>query len=292
MPTQAKVPWMPVGALLLAATFWGLLWYPLRELALRGLHGLWSTWTLFAAAALLGLPLLWRQRAYLRRRPLLLPAVALSSAWCNIAFVLAVLEGTVLRVMLLFYLSPVWAALLGRVILGEAVPVRGWLAVAAALGGAVAMLWDSEVGLPWPREAADWLALSSGLAFALANVLLRKLEDVPVALKTAVSWWGVVVLAAVIALATGTTPPRAPLEVWAAAAALGALGIVTMTLAVVYGVSHMPVHRSAVILLFEVVVGAVSAAWLAGEGLSGREWLGGAVILAAAWLAAAGKKQQ
>jgi drug/metabolite transporter (DMT)-like permease len=34
-----------------------------------------------------------------------------------------------------------------------------------------------------------------------------------------------------------------------------------------------------------VIVGAVSAQWLAGEALGAREWLGGALILFAAWLA-------
>ena len=57
------------------------------------------------------------------------------------------------------------------------------------------------------------------------------------------------------------------------------------TLAVVYGVTHMPVQRSAVIMLFELIVGAASAWWLAGESVDAREWLGGALILFAALIA-------
>ncbi|RMD78177.1 MAG: hypothetical protein D6809_06375, partial [Gammaproteobacteria bacterium] len=56
-------------------------------------------------------------------------------------------------------------------------------------------------------------------------------------------------------------------------------------LALLYGVRRMPVHRSAVILLFEVLAGAVSAHLLAGEPLGARVLGGGALILAAAWLA-------
>jgi drug/metabolite transporter (DMT)-like permease len=59
-----------------------------------------------------------------------------------------------------------------------------------------------------------------------------------------------------------------------------------MTFTVLYGVTRMPVHRSAVILLFELVIGAVSSLLLTDEVVLPREWLGGSMIIAAAWLAA------
>ena len=53
----------------------------------------------------------------------------------------------------------------------------------------------------------------------------------------------------------------------------------------VYGVSSMPVQRSAVIMLFELVVSAASSWWLAGETMVLAEWLGGGLILSAALIA-------
>jgi len=67
---------------------------------------------------------------------------------------------------------------------------------------------------------------------------------------------------------------------------LGGVGICTATLAVVYGVTKMPVHRSAVILLFELVAGAVSAQWLTDEIVTNVEWFGGGLIMLAAYLSA------
>jgi drug/metabolite transporter (DMT)-like permease len=55
---------------------------------------------------------------------------------------------------------------------------------------------------------------------------------------------------------------------------------------VLYGVTHMPIHRSAVILLFEIVVGAVSSLLLTDEIVLPREWVGGSMIILAAYLAA------
>ena len=59
-----------------------------------------------------------------------------------------------------------------------------------------------------------------------------------------------------------------------------------LALAVLYGVTHMPLHRSAVILLFELVVGAVSSLLLTDEVILLREWLGGGLIVIAAYVAA------
>jgi drug/metabolite transporter (DMT)-like permease len=56
-----------------------------------------------------------------------------------------------------------------------------------------------------------------------------------------------------------------------------------MSVSVVYGVSHLPLHQSAVILLFELVIGAVSSLWLTDEVITYAEWLGGSLIVSAAY---------
>jgi drug/metabolite transporter (DMT)-like permease len=48
-----------------------------------------------------------------------------------------------------------------------------------------------------------------------------------------------------------------------------------------YGVSHTPANRAIVIFLSELVVAALAAYWLAGEVMTLREWLGGAMIVSA-----------
>lgn len=285
IPTNSRSSFLPVAALLFAATFWGVLWWPLRWLDEHGIPGLWASLLLFASASVLGLPLLWRQRGQWARHPFALTGLAFASGWCNTAFILAVLDGEVVRVLLLFYLSPVWAVLLAWLILHERPPAIAWLTLSLALGGALVILWDPALGVPWPRDHADLLALSSGMAFAFSNVLVRKATTASIGFKTVTSWCGVVALAAIaIVLHEGAAP------VWnaqavAVAVVLGMFGMALMSVCLVYGVTRLPVHRSSVILLFEVVAGAASAAWLAGETLGAQEWLGGGLILAAAWVA-------
>lgn len=286
MSTKPQTVALPVAALMLGATMWGVLWFPLRWLETNGLVGLWSTLIIFGTATIIGLPVVWLRRRMFAS-PALLVLLACASGWCNVAFILAVLEGNVVRVLLLFYLSPLWTVLLGMLLLDERMTRDGWLTLLCAMTGAVIMLWNSDLGIPWPREAADWLAISSGFAFALNNVTVRKIQNAPVDVKAVVAWWGVVGLAGAWILVEGVGfPEAAGPEAIGGAVALGALGMVVMTAVVIYGVTHMPVHRSAVILLFELVAGAVSAQWLTEEVVRANEWAGGALIVLAAWFAA------
>jgi drug/metabolite transporter (DMT)-like permease len=277
----------PVFSLLLSAALWGVIWYPLRLLEAAGLSGLWTTLASYGAALLLGSLAVIARRGELRHQPLALLILAVSAGWCNVAFILAVLEGTVVRVLLLFYLSPIWAVLLAWLFLGERLSRQATGVFALAIIGALVMLWDPVIGLPWPSAPGDWLAVSSGFAFALSNVMTRQLQQVSVQIKTFASWTGVMVIATTMLLFSGAIAlPEVTMSVWLAAAALGWFGIVIMTLAVQYGVTHMPVHRSAVILLFELIAGALSASLLTNEVVRPLEWLGGVLIIAAAYWAA------
>lgn len=278
---------LPVCALLLGATFWGVVWYPLRLLEMQGVDGLWSALIIYGAASLLGTSVLVSRRTLPRPVGGLL-LLAFASGWCNVTFIIAMLQGNVVRVLLLFYLAPLWTVLLARLMLGEVLSNSARMTMVLAFAGAMVMLWDPATGLPWPRGAADWLALGSGFAFALSNVTVRWLQQVPVWDKCAVGWLGVLVVAAAWLFAVRPVPPDTAVAV-AGAAALGLFGMVFMTFAVIYGITHMPAHRAAVILLFELVIGAASAQWLTDELVRLNEWVGGALILVAAWVAARGQ---
>jgi drug/metabolite transporter (DMT)-like permease len=277
---------LPVISLLFSATLWGVVWYPLRLLEGQGLAGLWSALVSYGAILSVFSWVLVRERKSLATNLLPLVLMGLSAGWCNVAFIMAVLDGHVVRVLLLFYLSPFWAVCLGWFMLGERLDGRSLLVFAIAVTGAIIMLWNEAVGIPWPRDNADWLAVSSGFAFALSNVFVRRTQGAGVLLKSTASWCGVVVVATVWIVLAGSGLPAASTAVMLAAVALGLCGFLVMTLSVLYGVSRMPVHRSAVILLFELVIGAVSSLLLTDEVVLYREWLGGFMIVTAAYMAA------
>ena len=284
--TNPRRHWLPVLSLLFTATLWGIVWYPLRLLESQGLTGLWSAMISYGSALLVCVVVFVRQRVALRDNLPALIMLGVAAGWCNVAFIMAVLDGTVVRVLLLFYLSPFWAVCLGWLMLDERMDGKTLLVFLLAVGGAIIMLWDESIGLPWPRDASDWLAVSAGFAFALSNVYVRRMQAVGIWLKSVVTWLGVVVIAGLWIASSQAAVPVIDAGTLLFAVLLGVGGFLVMTLSVQYGVARMPVHRSAVILLFELVVGAVSSLLLTDETVSPREWLGGGMIIAAAYLAA------
>lgn len=286
MSSNSQTNSLAVTALLISSTLWGVIWYPLRLLEGQGMDGLTTSLVMYLAASLVGLPWIGGlRRAWTEQRvPLLL--IMLFSGWTNVAFILAVLDGHVLRVLLLFYLSPLWAVLMGRWFLGERIGLSGMLTLLVAMSGAVFMLWQPETGSLWPQSASDWYGLTAGMGFAGLNVAVRSGESISQGCKANVSWWGVVLLSSVWLWLAGSGLASVPVEVYLQGALLGIGAIVIMTLTVQYGVTHMPIKRSAVILLFELVAGAVSAQLLAHEPVLPQEWLGGGLIVLAGYLAA------
>lgn len=289
--TQQHTSTLAIICLLVAATMWGLLWYPLRILEGYGISGLWSTFYIYSGTMLVAIPIFIHYRRELLLQPYHLLAIMICSGWCNTAFILALVDGQIVRVILLFYLSPIWSTLLARFVLKEHITPGAYFIVLLALIGAMTMLWSPEVGYPWPQDMADWLAISSGVAFAFTNMFINISKQLSIQLKSTVSWSGALLIASLILLFSQEQVINPTAEgIWIAIV-LGLVGMTIMTLCVVYGVTHMPIYRSAVILLFEVFIGGLSAFLLTSERLSYVEWAGGLIVILAAYLSARQQKQ-
>jgi drug/metabolite transporter (DMT)-like permease len=279
-----KHPALATFGLLFGATAWGIIWYPYRLLDLAGLSGIFASIATYSVALGMGAILFWRGRNGLFMHPLAILPLALAAGWTNLSYVLAVIDGEVMRVLLLFYLSPLWTVLLARLLLDERAGRRGLFAIALSLSGAFVMLWQPVDGFPLPRNPAEWMGLSSGFGFALTNVLTRRATHLSLEEKSLAVWIGVVVLAlAFLPLDRAPLPEmlQINLQHWLMMLGIGVILMLT-TLLVQYGITHTLVTRASVIFLFELVVAAISSYLLAGESLSAREWIGGAMIIAAA----------
>jgi drug/metabolite transporter (DMT)-like permease len=284
----------PAWALVLGAALWGVAWYPYRLLAAAGLDGIWSTVATYGTALLAGIALFPREALRLRGAPALAIVMALAIGWSNLAYVLGVLQGEVMRVLLLFYLAPLWTVPLARLLLAERLDAAGFIVMALAFAGAMAMLWKPELGLPWPTARAEWLGLLAGFLFALGNVLIRRLSTMSDAGKSIAIWAGVTFAAALYLPASALPPSAAWSAIGAKAGLVVAVGLalVAMSLALQYGLARMPANRAIVILLSELAVAALAAYLLAGEAMRPRDWIGGSLIVAASaasgWLNARG----
>jgi drug/metabolite transporter (DMT)-like permease len=289
-PSRHAVLW-PALALVFNAATWGLSWWPLRQLEARGLHPLWATVLVFVialAAITWARPRAWRELA---RTPALWVLVV-AAGITNATFNWAVTIGDVVRVVLLFYLMPLWSVLLARVLLGERLTALALLRVALALAGAAVVLWPQGAGaggLPLPRSMAEWLGLLGGLSFALNNVMLRRTAGHAEPARALAMFLGGALVAGVLALvlgAQGQVPwPPAPATGWLLGASALAAVLLISNLALQYGAARLPANVTAVVMVVEIPIAAASAALLGAGVITLPLLLGGALILGAVLLA-------
>lgn len=285
--TRMRPAWWPVAVLLFSASLWGLSWWPLKGFAAAGLGGPVLVLLTYGVVGLVGMPWLLRERVHWRSESGLLLLAAVGG-WANAAFVSALVLGDVVRVMLLFYLSPVWSVLGGRVFLGERVSRRRAGAVALALVGAFLVVGGLDAANA-PLSVADLLALSAGLAFAGNNIVSRAAQRIPMLSKTVSVFAGSGVAALLMLAVVGHSMAAWPAPTLPLGLALVAYGFGWMVLATAtwqYGVTHVEAGRAGVIMIAELLVALVSATLLGQDRLAPLEWLGGALIAAAALIEA------
>ena len=279
---------MPYLGLVFNAFVWGLSWWPLRRLQELGLHPLWAT-LLFFVLGVLVIGVARREAWPVVLRSPGLWMLALATGFTNAAFNWGVATGEVVRVVLLFYLMPLWAVGLAWWLLGERVTAWAALRVLLALAGAMLVLRPVDGGWPRFNGLADWLGLAGGFGFALTNVMLRRAAAHTSAERALAMFSGGVCLPALAGLllcAQGVVPvwPDFAWD-WAGLAAAMGVAFFAANLAMQYGASQIPVHITSVVMLTEIVFAAGSAVWFGGEALRPAVLLGGALILGAALLA-------
>jgi len=194
------------------------------------------------------------------------------------------IHGEVVRVMLLFYLAPLWTLLFSRLLLGERAGAAGYLIITLSLAGAIVMLWHPGGRWPVPYTTAEWLGLGAGMAFAMMNVLSRKAAETDEAIKAGSAWAGVTVVGLAVTILT-EHPGQALAGMDASAwllVALIALTLFCVNLVVQFGLARVAANRAIVIMLSELVFAAASSYFLAFEQIGWRDWLGGAMLAVAA----------
>lgn len=270
----------PIFSLLAGACMWGLTWWPMRVLRDLGLSGPWLTVVSSAAAALLLLPWALGQRQRWPSHHAALLVIALCGGYANLAYNAAMIGGNPLRVMLLFYLAPIWAMLGAQVFLGERIDAARVAAVAIAVADALLILGGPEL-LKNPPALIDLLAISAGLTYAMNNLAYRSAESVPVVSKNFIMLVGAVMLAApCLSLFPGPANPAG--GDWWACVAFGVLWLIPAVGLTQFGVAHMAAGRAAVLLTLELPIAVATGALFGGVELTALEWAGGLFILLAA----------
>jgi drug/metabolite transporter (DMT)-like permease len=236
----------------------------------------------FSSAGIMLMPALIIQRkAWLSKFHFVL-LVAFFGGMANASFQTAIYHGDVIRVMILFYLLPVWSVIGGKIFFKEKIDTIRATAVIAALSGAALILGINESFFQ-QFSYIDVLAICSGLGLAFNNLVFRATPDIPVASKISAMFLGCAAMIGVSILigATAITYPE-NMSVTGYAIVYGVLWITLITFGTQWSVTHLEAGRSSLIIVSELVVAVVSAAIITQADMTTVEIAGGLLVLSAA----------
>lgn len=263
-------------ACLYAGAVWGLFWIPLRELEDAGFQGLWITVVYFLIPALCLFPVtIWRWK-YVKRGGFQLQLTAIISGGALLLYSTSIVYTDVVRAILLFYLTPVWGIILGRIFLGDKISTPRIIAMILAIIGMLT-IFGLGAKFPLPQNLGDWLGLCSGFMWAIAMVLINKNKNhSTIELTVGFFQWSLILsLFAAVLLSPDSLPsfdkivPVIPLML-----TFMVLLILPGTYASLWGPKYLNPGVVGLLFMTEIVVGAISVAILAGEPFGIREITG------------------
>lgn len=276
---------MPTVGLLTAALISGLYWLPLRQIEQAGIAGLWVPLSISILAGVpLALPLVRRlQRSPSEWRDLTVIGLLMGGAY--VFYAAGFMLTDVVRVVLLFYLAPVWGTLLELFVLRRGLTLQRCASLGLGLGGLVVILGAGN-GFALSINAGDALALASGVFWSIGLLVVFKRTDLSTNDQIAAQAAGAVMIAGAVAAIglIGRPMPSPGIFV----AALPWLSFVAIALTIpmwclsLWASRHLAPARTTLLFMIEVCIGVGSAALFSGDPFGMREATGTALVISAA----------
>ena len=284
MPTKDLTA---ILATLTGALLWGIVWLPLNRLDQLGVSGLWTTFLVFAligGAGLIPVIIAFRRGRFpLAVTPTLLLLVF--GGLTNLLFFVALTETTVVRALMLFYLSPIWNLIGSRLLNKTRITGHKIGMVGLALAGAGILLGFHRGNIPvW--NMGDTCALLSGLAFAISVVGLQLSPSTPSWALTVIHWLGAALTGLIgIVLLNPPAPDWSQMGQWLPLLVFFAVVMQGVaSLCILFSLTKLESYRVNILMLFEIVVGTLTFAIWSDKTVAGYEWLGISLIILASLL--------
>ncbi|MCP4388900.1 MAG: DMT family transporter [Gammaproteobacteria bacterium] len=273
-------------ASLYAGLAYGLYWIPLRALEQAGLHDVLPALMFNLIPMVLILPLIVWRWPRIRRAPLHFHITGIIVGLSLVGYTNAFLYTDVVRVLILFYLTPIWGFLLARVFLGDLITPIRWISILLGIGGMLT-IFGIDTGLPLPDNIGDWVALVAGIFWAIASLMMLMGKESPIDYALWFFLWNglAAILVTLIFFAqTNVSIPdgSAFMAVLPWMIPLAIILVIPAGFAVIYGPTQLNPGIAGILFMVEIGVGTITASIMTDEAFGLRELLGVLMITGAA----------
>jgi drug/metabolite transporter (DMT)-like permease len=214
--------------------------------------------------------------------------IGATSGICNTFYAMGVIYGAVGKVVLLFYLNPIWSALLEWIVLKAPISKARLATIVIGFAGMGVLVGD-ESGIPLPHGLAEWFGVFASIFWALSLIGMAMNGSAGVVPKTFFQFlFGLLTSSIILALNLfpGQHVPEIPqlTNAWPWIIVAVVVWIIPGMGLSFWAVGRMSPTRAAILFMVEALVGVVSAAILTDEPFGWREIIGGVMILGAGLL--------
>ena len=160
-------------AVIISSAAWGLYWFPLRAVENIGISGSWSVVFINACPLIVLIPLFIFNYKKLASnfKENILAAIMIGFAFSFYGY--SLLESSIIRATLLFYLSPLWSTVIGVIWLNEKFTQSRILSICLGLAGLFLLLSQND-SISNPLNIGDLYAVLSGVFWSVGGSLLKK----------------------------------------------------------------------------------------------------------------------
>ena len=264
---------------------WGLYWLPLRSIEQSGIVGSWSIVLVNACPLLILVPLIFFNLDKLKKypKPIFFAGIMIGAAFTFYAN--GLVETSVIRATLLFYLSPIWSTIIGIIWLNERLTIARVISIIVALIGIIFLLYDFRDQETVILNFGDFSSILSGLFWALGASILKKWSNLPIIPLTAIVYFSTTSLSILLAVVVykAPIPSLALIGQNFSTAFIWSVIVLLPSFCIIFRISQILFPgRVGILMMSEVAVAVISAKiLLPEEQMVILQWIGALAILLA-----------
>ena len=264
---------------------WGLYWLPLRSIEQSGIAGSWSIVLVNACPLIILVPLIFFNLDKLKKypKPILFAGIMIGAAFTFYAN--GLVQTSVIRATLLFYLSPIWSTIIGIIWLNERLTIARVVSIIVALIGLILLLYDFRYQETVILNFGDFSSILSGLFWALGASILKKWSKLPIIPLTAIVYFSTTSLSILLAFMVykAPIPSLALISQNFSTAFIWSVIVLLPSFCIIFRISQILFPgRVGILMMSEVAVAVISAKiLLPEEQMVILQWIGASAILLA-----------
>ena len=280
----------PNLTVIVSCLFWGTYWIPLRSI--DGINS-GSVWPLFLSFLLLALilvkPLIKSiTNIFINKNYFFLAGCFFAALGISL-YSESLLRGEIAKVVVLFYLCPIWGTIFARFILNHSFTIKRIFSIILGIIG-LEIIVGFEKGIILPSTTVEWIALLAGLMWAMSMTLFNLANTTSSAEKTSLTAFLIPFVYLFLCFIPGgrnLAIPYSllsihPIYIWMILFVI--IWLLPSILLTYFSVEVLDPGRINILLAFEVAVGFLSSALLTSEIIGFREYIGAIFVVSACFV--------